>query len=127
MNIRLLCTVTALCLVFAAGGVAPDALAANTKSKLPKAQPAKADPSQPKVKSPEAKAARSTDDFRDTDNNGVDDRHEKKAIRPEPAAQPAALKAAPKPAATKQDQPAKAPTPPPKEPTVEPPAQSPPF
>lgn len=114
----------ALALIVALG-MAADVQAAHSRDKLPKGKPAegqaKAQPAPP----PAVKSAGNTDDFKDRDNNGVDDRHEKKAIRPEPAPTPV-LKEKPKgeaaPAAKEAGQKA---TPPATKPE-EPPAAKPP-
>ena len=114
----------ALVLLVTAGMIAQDVCAANSKDKLPKAKPApeeaKAKP-QPKTEKPAA----NTDDFKDRDNNGVDDRHEKRAIRPDPATSPA-VKQDSKPKATERAKPAETQVAPPAGKPNEPPPKAPP-
>lgn len=122
MNDRCILTTLALALTL---GLAVPGQAANSKSKMPKEQPGRAAQAKPDVKPPEVKNEGRKDDFRDNDNNGVDDRHEKKAIRPEPTVEPATLKPIPKPEAQSEEK-AKLTQPPPAKPPAEPPASAPP-
>lgn len=114
----------ALVLLVTAGGLAQDVYAANSRDKLPKAKPAaeeaKAKP-QPKPEKPAA----STDDFKDRDNNGVDDRHEKRAIRPEPTTSPTVKQDA-QPKTTEAAKPAEPQVAPPAGKPNEPPPKAPP-
>jgi len=114
----------ALALLVTAGMLAGDVYAANSRDKLPKAKPApeaaKTTP-QPKTEKPAA----TTDDFKDRDNNGVDDRHEKRAIRPEPTTSPT-VKQDSKPKAAEEAKPAETQAAPPAGKPNEPPPKAPP-
>jgi hypothetical protein len=101
------------------------AIAADSRDKLPKSKPAGAEAAKPQPPPAAAKASGRTDDFQDRDNNGVDDRHEKRAIRPEPAAAPT-VKPERKPEASSEAPKAKPQEQPPAGEPSKPPAKSPP-
>jgi len=124
MKIRLPNLAAAVLLV-TAGMFASEVLAADSRDKLPKAKPAQGGEAKANPQPVPEKPAKVTDDFKDRDNNGVDDRHEKRAIRSEPAAAPT-VKQDPKPEAAREARPVEPKATPPAGKPAEPPPKAPP-
>ena len=90
MNARSICGGLLIAGLLASGSLTGESWASDTKDKMPKHKSGN-QPSQPTAR-PAESGAKPQDNFVDRDNNGVDDRHESRALRPEPTAPPPVVK-----------------------------------